>query len=116
MFMGCRFLEVLFVGTFMGQLFTGLGYTGYDNVTKKYVGTWMDSMGTGVMNYTGTMGADGKSYVYTASMPDPTTGKMTTTKEKMTVTDADHHTFEMWGAGPDGKSFKMMEIAYTRKK
>ena len=100
----------------MGQPFTGLGYTGYDNVTKKYVGTWMDSMGTGVMNSTGTMGADGKSYVMTASMPDPTTGKMTTMKEKLTVTDADHHTFEMWGAGPDGKSFKMMEITYSRKK
>ena len=116
MTMGGRFLEERFEGTFMGQPFTGLGYTGYDNVTKKYVGTWMDSMGTGVMTSTGTMGADGKSYVMTASMPDPTTGKMTTMKEKLTVTDADHHTFEMWGAGPDGKSFKMMEIAYTRKK
>ena len=116
MTMGGRFLEERFEGNFMGQPFNGLGYTGYDNVTKKYVATWMDSMGTGVMNSTGTMGADGKSYAYTAAMTDPTTGKMTTMKEKLTVTDADHHTFEMWAAGPDGKSFKMMEIAYTRKK
>ena len=35
---------------------------------------------------------------------------------KMTVTDKDHHTMEMWGPGPDGKMYKMMEIKYSRKK
>jgi hypothetical protein len=35
--------------------------------------------------------------------------------EKITVKSADEHTFE-WGAAPDAKQFKVMEIVYTRKK
>jgi len=116
MALGGRFLEEHFEGEFMGQPFSGMGYTGYDNVQKKYVGTWMDSMSTGVMTSSGKMDADGKTFSMTGSMADPMTGKMSTVKEKMTVADADHHTFEMWGAGPDGKNFKMMEITYTRSK
>jgi uncharacterized protein DUF1579 len=116
MALGGRFLEEHFEGEFMGQPFTGMGYTGYDNVQKKYVGTWMDSMSTGVMTSSGKMDGDGKTFSMTGSMADPMTGKMSTIKEKVTVADADHHTFEMWGAGPDGKNFKMMEIVYTRRK
>jgi hypothetical protein len=111
-----RFLQQNFTGTFMGMPFTGVGYTGYDNIRKKYIGTWMDTMTTSMMISTGTANADGKSYTFTSSMDDPMTGKSSPVKETVTVVDDDHHTLEMWGAGPDGKMFKMMEIAYTRKK
>ncbi len=111
-----RWLEQHFTGTFMGMPFTGIGYTGYDNIKQKYVGTWMDNMTTAVMNTTGAASADGKSYTFTSTMDDPMTGKSTPVKETLTVTDADHQTLEMWGAGPDGKMFKMMEIVYSRKK
>jgi hypothetical protein len=47
--LGGRFLEQRYTGTAMGMPFEGIGYTGYDNVQKKYVGTWMDNFGTGVM-------------------------------------------------------------------
>lgn len=111
-----RFLEQHFTGTFMGMPFTGVGFTGYDNIKKKYVGSWMDSMSTSMMISTGTANADGKSYTFTSTMDDPRTGKSSKVKEKVTIVDDDHHTLEMWGAGPDGKTFKMMEIAYSRKK
>jgi len=112
--LGNRFVEQKYQGTFMGQPFSGIGYTGYDNVTKKYVGTWMDTAGTGMMISKGTM--SGNVMKASATMPDPTTGKMSNATIKMTVQDKDHHTMEMWGAGPDGKTYKMMEIDYTRKK
>ncbi|HKO00456.1 MAG TPA: DUF1579 family protein, partial [Thermoanaerobaculia bacterium] len=35
-----RWVEERFTGTFMGKPFHGIGYTGYDNIKKKYVGTW----------------------------------------------------------------------------
>src|ERR1700682_562750 len=35
--LGGRFVEEHFEGTFMGQPFSGMGITGYDNVKKKYV-------------------------------------------------------------------------------
>jgi hypothetical protein len=72
-------------------------------------------MSTAIMNMTGKADASGKVNM-SGPMADPMTGKVTTMKSTMTVVDNDHHKFEMWGAGPDGKMFKMMEIEYTRKK
>ena len=100
----------------MGMPFTGMGFTGYDNIKKKYVGTWMDTMTTSMMISSGTANADGKSYTFTSTMDDPMTGKSSPVKETVTIVDDDHHTLEMWSPGPDGKMFKTMEIAYTRKK
>jgi hypothetical protein len=114
--MGGRYLEQHFAGNFMGMPFEGLGYTGYDNVKKQYWGTWMDNMSTGMMMSTGATADGGKTWTFTGSMADPMTGKDSKVDEKITVVDADHHTMEMWGPGPDGKMFKSMEIAYSRKK
>ena len=114
--MGGRYLEQRFKGSFGGMPFEGLGYTGYDNVKKQYWGTWMDSMSTAIMTTTGTASTDGKTWSFTGSMTDPMTGKDIQVDEKVFVTDADHHTFEMWMPGPDGKSYKSMEIVYSRKK
>ena len=114
--LGNRFVQENFEGTMMGQPFSGMGYWGYDNITKKYTGTWMDSMGTAMMNSTGKMDASGKVMTYTAMMNDPMTGKLCKITEKVTVTDNDHHMMEMWGPDPSGKNYKMMEITYVRKK
>jgi hypothetical protein len=113
--LGNRYVEQRFNGSFMGMPFEGLGYTGYDNVKKQYFGTWMDNMSTGMMVSTGK-GADGKTYTFTGTMADPMTGKDSVMDEKITVISADQHLMEMFGPGPDGKNFKMMEIVYTRKK
>jgi hypothetical protein len=112
--MGGRYLEQRFSGNFMGTPFEGVGYTGYDNVKKQYWGTWMDSMSTSMMLSAGSR--DGKAFQFKGTMPDPMTGKDSPVDEKITVVDADHHVVEMWGPGPDGKMFKSMEIAYSRKK
>lgn len=116
MVLGGRYLSETFEGTFMGQPYSGMGTAGYDNVTKKYFSTWSDTMGTGIMTSTGAMDKGGKSIIMKGSAADPETGKMVSFKEKMTMTDPDHQTFEMWGPAKDGKVYKMMEIAYSRKK
>jgi hypothetical protein len=114
--MGGRYLEQRFKGDFGGMPFEGLGYNGYDNVKKQYWGSWMDNMSTAIMMSTGSLAADGKTWTFDATMPDPMTGKDQLMKEKLTVVDADHHVMEMWMPAPDGKLFKSMEIAYSRKK
>jgi Protein of unknown function (DUF1579) len=114
MALGGRFLEQRFEGTFMGQPFSGVGYTGYDIYKKQYVGTWMDTMGTQIMSSTGTADASGKM-TFTGTVDDPMTNKMDF-KETITVVDTDHHLFEMWMPGPDGKMFKTLEITYTKRK
>jgi hypothetical protein len=111
-----RFLEERVDGTAMGQPFHGIGFMGYDNYKKKYVGTWMDTMGTMIMQSTGTVDASGKVFTTWSTMDDVVMKKPMKIRGVTTVVDADHINFEMWGPGPDGKMFKTMEIKYTRKK
>jgi hypothetical protein len=113
--LGNRYVETSYEGTMMGEPFNGVGYTGYDNVQKKYVGTWMDTGSTGMMNSTCALDASGKSMTCKATVWEPATNKPTPMEFKTSWTDHDHHAMEMWGTGPGGKKYKMMEITYTRK-
>lgn len=114
--LGGRYLEQKFQGSFMDQPFTGIGYTAYDNVKKHYLGTWMDSMSTGIMVTAGVADETGKIMKFTGTMDDPMSGKSIRLEEKIVVLDKDRHLFEMWSPAPDGKMYKSMEILYTRRK
>ncbi len=114
--LGDRFLEQKYDGTMMGKPFSGIGYTGYDNSKRRYESFWIDNMGTGQMVSTGSCDKTGKVFRATSMMDDPLTGKKTKVEEKTVIVDADTHRMEMSRAGPDGKTFKMLEIVYTRKK
>lgn len=114
--LGNRYVEQRVEGQMMNQPFSGIGYTGYDNYKRKYVGTWMDSMGTMIMISTGTMDASGKKLTSWSTIDDVVLKKPVKIKALLTIVDNDHHFFEMWGPAPDGKNFKMLEINYTRKK
>lgn len=111
-----RWVEQQFHGSFMGMPFDGVGMTGYNNIRKEYTGTWVDNMSTSMMTSRGTADANGKSWKFAVNSDNAMTGKSEMIDETIVVTDEDHHNFEMWGPGPDGKKFKMMEISYTRKK
>ncbi|MBZ5589786.1 MAG: DUF1579 domain-containing protein [Acidobacteriia bacterium] len=113
--LGGRFVRETVHGEFNGMKFEGLGYTGYDNFKKQYVGAWMDTMGTMMMISTGTADPSGKVITATSTMDDVTTGKKVAVREVTKIVDANKHVFEMYGAGPSGKEFKMMEIVYTRR-
>ena len=112
--LGGRYVEQRYEGTFMGQPFSGIGYTGYDNYKKKYVGTWMDTMGTMVMVSQGDV--TGQSLSMTSTIDDIMAGKPANVKSEIKILGPDHLVMEMWGPDPSGKPFKTMEIHYTRKK
>lgn len=114
MLLGGRFLQQEFTGDMMGSPFNGIGFTGYDNHTKKYVSTWMDSMGTGIMFFEGTASADGKTVTQEGSYDDPVRGPMTWRAVTKYVDD-NTMLFEMYSTVKGGKEEKMMEITYTRK-
>src|SRR5262245_6595500 len=110
-----RFLQEDFNGEFMGKQFQGIGITGYDNMKKKYVGSWIDSMSTGVFSSEGTADTDGKVFTFQGKMDDPMTGqKNKPFKWVVRILDADKHTFEMHDLTLGDKS-KTMEMTYTRK-
>lgn len=116
MLMDGRYCQEVTSGNMMGQPFSGMGLTGYDNVLGKYVSTWVDNMGTGIMTSVGTPDASGKVITWIGTMSDPVTGKPSRSRMVTTIKDDDHHTFEMYGTPPGGKKeMKMMTIEYSRK-
>lgn len=112
--MGNRYLQETYQGTFMGQTFDGMGISGYDNVTKKYFGSWIDSGSTSMTLSRGAM--SGNTITYKGMMTDPMAGKEVPYTMKMIIADNDNHKMEMWGPGPGGKEMKWMELSYARVK
>jgi hypothetical protein len=114
---GGRYVEHHWKGKFMNMQFEGRGTEGYDNVTKQYVNTWIDNMGTGVMSSTGTCDDAGKTCTYNGMGSDPMAGKQTPVRSVITWVDGDTFTNEMYGNDPaSGKEMKMMEITAKRAK
>ena len=109
-----RFLYQDYNGQMMGQPFSGIGIDAYDNLTKKYVTAWMDSMGTGIFMMEGTASADGRTIMLKGSHPEPGGGRMTH-RAIWKIVDSNTQTFDMWGTHEGGKEMKVMEITYTRK-
>lgn len=113
--LGNRFLEMDVNGTAMGQPFQGMGIMGYDNAKKEYVNTWIDNMGTGMMNASGTYDAETKTMTEEGTFTDPMTGNQKF-KSVTKFISPDSFSYEMYTYGPDGSEFRNMEIIYTRKK
>ena len=109
-----RFLYQEFTGEMMGQPFSGVGIDAYDNLRKRYVTVWLDTMSTGVFTMEGTASADGKTITLKGQHGEPGGGQMTH-RAIWKLVDANTQTFEMYGAHGHGKEMKMLEIAYTRK-
>jgi len=100
-------------GQMMDAEFRGMSVEGYDNAKQKYVASWIDNMGTGIMYMEGTYDAAAKTLTYLAEyemMP----GIKTKMREIIKITDKDHRTAEFF-EDRDGKQVKTMEIRYTRK-
>lgn len=99
----------------MGPM-TGLGYVGFDNVTQKFVGNWMDSMSTGIMNGTGELSADGKVTRWSYTFSCPITKKPAIMRQVETVTGPNAYTLEMFTPNPKtGVEYKCMQVDFTRK-
>ena len=112
---GGRFLKQEVKGLWMGQSFEGLGYTGYDVIKGEYLSIWLDNMATGIMTASGQYDAASKTLTASGSNSCPLTGeKDRKGRSETKIIDNDHNVYSSYAAGPDGKEFKMMEIAYTR--
>jgi hypothetical protein len=113
MLLGGRYLQQRFEGTFEGQEFRGMGLSGYDNAKKKYVGAWIDTMGTGIMATEGTYDEKKHELVETGVSSTP----MGEQKFKMVsqYQSNDKFTFTMYMVDPNGQETKMMEMTYTRQ-
>lgn len=115
MIMGGRYQEEIVKGDMMGMPFEGRSWTGYDNARKKFISTWVDNFGTGMMQTEGTWDEASKSITMTGKMMDPAKGKETEMRQVIKFPDDKHQIIEMYCTGKDGKEFKNMEIKLTKK-
>ncbi len=115
MILGGRYLQQVYAGEMMGEPFTGINILGYDNHTKKYVSTWIESMSTGIYYFEGTASADGKIITQACSYDDPVKGHDTLWRSVTRIRDDNTLEYEMYITPKGGKEEKMMEMTVTRK-
>jgi Protein of unknown function (DUF1579) len=101
-----------FETSFGGQPYVGTGCVGYDSQTKKYVGTWIDSMSEFFSLMEGEKDAKTGAIVMRYMAPDMESGKLVPHRIE-TVHGTDTYTSSFFMG--DGAGTKTMVIAMKRK-
>jgi hypothetical protein len=103
-----------FQSEFLGAPFQGHGVTGYDPTKKKYVGTWVDSMSTGLTITEGTYDPQTKTMTarFEGPGPDGTMMKMRTVSQWK---DDNTRVFTMYSPAGRSEEFAVMKITYKRR-
>ena len=115
MICGGMWLASDFEGDLGGIKFEGHGLDGYDQIKKRFVGVWVDSIESAPMNSEGNYDPATKLLTMTSETtgPDGKPQKFKTTTEKR---DNDHFTFKMYTVPPKGTEQLVFTIEYTRRK
>ena len=113
MVLGGRYQHGHFKGDMMGRPFEGIETTGYNNITKMFEGTWMDSMSTATMTTKG--GMEGEKLVLKGEMIDPAKNKTIKERQVFSYPGADKMLAEFYHE-IDGKDVLVMTINYTKAK
>jgi hypothetical protein len=116
MIMGGRYLADHVEGDAMGQPFTGMGLTGYNNVEERFEATWVDNMGTGIFTSHGEWNEEENALVMHGSYVDPATGKKKMVKTISRIVGPDKEIFEQYEKSEgEEEALKTMEIVSIRK-
>jgi Protein of unknown function (DUF1579) len=99
-------------GKMKDMQFKGMGVEGYDNVKQKFVGSWIDNMGTGIQFSDGSYDPATKTLTYTSEL-EPMPGMKMPVREVVKIADNNHMSLE-WYENHGGQEKKTMEINYTR--
>ena len=69
--LGGRFVVQEFKSKYSGVPMEGFGVMGYDNAQRKFIGVWMDTMGTGMLRTEGTLDEKTGVVTETGTMQTP---------------------------------------------
>jgi hypothetical protein len=113
--LGGRYLRTTFTGQMMGMPYHSEGTMAYDNFRQKYMMSYLDDMGTTISTAAGDYDEATKTLTLLGKMDDPMANKKDVDiKYIYRFPDAKTTVFEMWDMSPE-KSYKNMEITYTKK-
>ena len=117
MVLGGRFLENKTTGKAMGMPFEGLGFIGYNNITKKYETLWLDNLATGMMRGAGSFDEKNQTLKDSGEFSCPMAKDKTQTyRSEWKIVDKNNLVFAMWSPDESGKEFKNMEMIFKRAK
>jgi hypothetical protein len=114
MILGGRYQESVYKGKVNGMDFEGRGISGYDNSRKKFVSTWVDNFGTGLMYMEGNFDVHLKTLTTKGKTADMVTGAEKPVREVLTIVDDKHQVMEMYDT-KNGEEYKSMEIKLKKK-
>lgn len=99
-----------------GNEFSGMQTVGYDSKSKKYVGTWVDSMNGYMWKYEGTVSEDGSTLTLNAKGPNMLVpGEETNYRDIYQFKSKDEMVIKSEMEGPDGKWITFMTGTGKRK-
>src|SRR3546814_16159041 len=115
--LGGRQIRTQFSSRFMGQPFNGIGFMGYDNVSGKYVASWVDDMSTGLMTSAGDYDPATKTYPFVAEMAGPMNdGPPIATRETGPIIDAANNYRDMFENNHDLANSHIQYTHTTRQR
>ena len=109
MILGGRYQQGNITGSFGGMPYEAESITGYDNMKKLFFSSYVDNMGTGVLNMEGSYDAATKTITLTGTELDPMSGKEMKMRETLKMID-DHTQVTAMYDITGGKETKIMEI------
>ena len=94
--------------------FCGEGFWGYNTLSGKYEGFWIDNASTMMQMESGEVDESGKVWTMHSEVPCQQTGQTMKKRSVITLIDDDHNRIEMFFTPAEGPEMKAMEINYTR--
>ncbi|MBS1576919.1 MAG: DUF1579 domain-containing protein [Bacteroidetes bacterium] len=114
MILGGRYQQSKYSADINGMAFEGISTLAYDNALKKFISTWIDNMGTGIIMLEGVWDNTSKSLTLKGKTTDPSTYKEMDMREVFKIVDDNTQVMEIYNTTA-GKEYKSMEIKLTRK-
>ncbi len=116
LFPGGKWLQQKTRGTMMGMPMEGFGVHGYDNYKRKYVGLWINSLGTNMLTFEGNYDRTRKTMLEFGTMDEPMTGEHDKMVRYVTrEISADEFVLEVHDLPIGEEGAKVVEVRYTRK-
>ena len=115
MILGGRYQESRTSGNFGGMPLEGISTMAYVNSKKKFINTWIDNFGTGMMFMEGVWNPSTKTIEFTGKALDPLVSKDVKMRQTIKIIDDNTQLMEMYTTPDGGKEFKTMEITMKRK-
>ncbi|HTN18034.1 MAG TPA: DUF1579 domain-containing protein [Chitinophagaceae bacterium] len=109
-----RFLSCDFRGMMNNRIYEAYATYGYDNVKQKFVKTWYDNTGTGILVLEGDFDAKTNTIDFKGTTMDPLTKEKVNIRQLLTMKDPNNHVLEIFIVTKDGKEIKTMEIVSKR--